>query len=96
VSGLGRGLKPWLGPVCQAGRVLIALLLHALHRKRWPTSGTWTVSDRASTLKSAERLQLSHVATTAWTPFWRMFRSDMGGPGLLLIVGVRLLSAGLA
>ena len=33
---------------------------------------------RASTLTSADRLQLSHVAVTARTPFWRMFARSRG------------------
>ena len=31
------------------------------------------VSGKRSTLTSAERPQLAHVAVTALTPFWRMF-----------------------
>jgi hypothetical protein len=74
--------------VCQAGLFDIAFPLHWLHRRRWPTFGTAVVSGRASTLTSADRLQVWHAATTARTPFSRMFRSDIGGPGLLRMVGL--------
>jgi hypothetical protein len=72
--------------VCQAGRVDIVFPLQTLHRSRWPAFGTAVVSGSASTLTSAERLQASHVAITARTPFWRMFAKLMRGPGLLLMV----------
>jgi hypothetical protein len=72
--------------VCHAGRVATFFDPHLLHRSRWPTFGTKVVSGRASTLTSADRLQVWQVAITARTPFSRMFRSDIGGPGLVLIV----------
>jgi hypothetical protein len=64
--------------------VWIRLLPHWLQRSRRPASGTTIVAGSASTLTSAMCPQVSHVAITLQTPFWRMFASVMGGPNILL------------
>jgi hypothetical protein len=69
--------------VCQAGLVDIAFPPHWLHRKCWPALGTVTVSDRASTLTSAEWLQASHVAAHHADAVLAHVARVIGGPGLL-------------
>jgi hypothetical protein len=56
------------------------------HRRRLAVSGTCTLAGRASTMTSAWRPQVSHVALTARTPLARMLASVIGGPGLDRIV----------
>ena len=82
-----------VGAVCHAGRVDIVLPPHWLHRRPRPALGTVTVSGRASTLTSADRLQFSHVAITARTPFCRLLASVIGDPGLERMSGAPIARA---
>ena len=64
-SGGRKSGTPARRAVCQAGLVETRFPPHALHRRRWPASGTCTVPGSASTLTSALWPQASHVALTA-------------------------------
>jgi hypothetical protein len=78
---VSHGEPPHWSPAARyAGRVLICFPPHELQRKRRPTSGTTTVSAKASTFTSAACPQASHLTITARTPFSRMLASVIRGP----------------